>query len=176
MEIIRQNEYYIRELIDSDETRMPKMVRSPKDSILYSFLAPLVGQELPVRLANHGKPRTEDLEEWAIILSEGKTIMDKAMLYVWLEEALMTFILSSITETPFIFWIGLQLVILVLIDGLIGFKIRFLFHKKLPITLIFFLFLLTQVISPKDNESTIPQHLGLMLCRFFGSAYPFWMY
>lgn len=170
------NEHYKMELISLDETRIPRCVRSPEDSDPYSSPAPLVCQNLPLRITNHGKPRTEDREEWGIILSEGKTIIDKAMISVCLETAFTTFILSSINEIPFIFWAGVQLILLDSIDGLFGFNIRSVSYKKLPITLTFFLFILTQVISPESNESALPQHLGLMLCRFFGSCYLFWIY
>lgn len=167
------NEHYKMELISSDEYRLPLSVRSPN---LHASLAPLVVQELPMRIANHGKPRTEDREEWGIILSEGKTIIDNAMISVYLETAFVTFILSSINEISFIFWTGIQLILLATINGSIGFNIRSVFYKKLPITLTFFLYILTHVISPKENESALPQRLGLMLCRLFGSYYLFRIY
>ena len=170
------NENYKMELISSDENRMPLFVRLSMRSILHSSLAPLVDYELPLRIANHGKPRNKDRGEWGIILGEGKSIIDKAMISLYLETAFVTFILSSINEIPWIFWTGVQLICLGFIDGLISFNIRSIFYKKLPITLTFFLFILTEVISPKEDESALPKRLGLMLCRCFGSFYLLWKY
>ena len=167
---------YKMEHIISYENLMPLFLRSPDALVLHSSLAPLVGLKLPLRIANHGRPRTEDREEWGIILSEEKTITDKAMISIYLELASVTFILSSINEIPFIFWTGVQLIFLGLFHGLIGFNIRSVSYKKLPITLTFFIFTLTQVLTPKENVVALAQRLGLMLCRFLGSCYLFWIY
>ena len=157
------DEHYKMEFIGSGEGRMPLCVLDPV-------------HELPLRLANYGELGTEDKEEWGIILGEGETIFDKAFISIYLEAAFTMFILSSISETPFIFWIGAQLILLGGLDGLFGFNIRCVSQKKLPITLAFFLFVLTNVISPKENEGTLSQRLGLVLCRGFGSYYLLWIY
>lgn len=165
-------EYYTMEPVSLDEGRMPPLVQPP----MCFSLAPLVGQEPPLRIANHGKPRTEDREEWGIVLSKGKTIIDKAMMSVCLEINFETFEILSVNEIPFFFFIGAQLIPLGLLDAFVGLNIRSIFYKKLPITLIFVLFVLTHVMSPKGNGSGLLQLGVLMLCRLLGSYYLLWKY
>ena len=170
------SELYEMYHISLDYNHLPLLLQPPIGPYLDFPIASLVSQRLALRITNHGESSNDACEEWAVILSEEKTIVDKTLISVFSCFASVTLNLSLENDIPFALRIFILLIEVVAIDAFIGITIRSISHKKLPLAITILLPLLTYVVFAKAGETSQIRSVGSMFSRMVGSSLLLWIY